>query len=418
MSPDAPVRILRIASGGDGVGRLEDGRTVFVPRTAPGDLVLLSRERTYARYVRARIGAIVAPGPGRVEPRCIHYVRDDCGGCQLQHLDQVTQLAAKRAIVADALARIAHLDLPVAPVIAGSRPWQYRSRISLRIGPALRLAGFHPLDQPGRVFELEHCDLAAPALMELWTALRPRLHLLPPDAEQLTLRVARDGGRHLVVRARGAEAWRKPERLAQALAAAGAPATIWWQPGGGAARVVGRGETFPATVFEQVNPDLGDQIRAWAVEQLGIRPGMHVWDLYAGIGEGSALIRAQGATVESVELDPRAVELAASRSGGRNEGIRRHTGKVEDFLRRLDDADGVIANPPRAGLSERVRIGLLERRPPAMVYVSCDPATLARDLEQLAGGPAPQPYRVTAVQPFDLFPETAHVEAVAVLEAT
>lgn len=424
-----PVRILRIAAGGDGVGRLQDGRAVFVPRSAPGDLIQLGRHRSHGRFVRARIGTILEPGAGRVEPRCTHYLREDCGGCQFQHLDLATQLEAKRAIVADALERIGHLTAVVPPVIAGSQAWGYRNRITLAVGHARRFAGFHPLDEAGRVFALEYCHLASPPLMELWSALRPRLHLLPPDAEQLVLRIDRERGRHLVVKARGAQAWGRPGRLAETLVAAGAPTTIWWQPGRGAPRVVaGHPEAFPATVFEQVNPALGDRLRAWSVDRLQIGPGDHVWDLYAGIGETTELMLRRGATVESVELARRAVELAAGReprAAGRGaesqqpgpSAVQRYVGAVEDLMDRLRSPRAVLANPPRAGLSDRVRARLLVRRPERLVYVSCDPATLARDLGHLAGTSTAGAYRLTAVQPFDLFPETAHVETVAVLEA-
>ena len=106
------VRILRIAAGGDGVGRLADGRTLFVPRTAPGDLIETADLRLHARFARARIGRIIEAGPERIEPRCAHYRDDACGGCQLQHMDSASQHAARRAIAGDALRRIARLDVP------------------------------------------------------------------------------------------------------------------------------------------------------------------------------------------------------------------------------------------------------------------------------------------------------------------
>jgi len=106
------VRILRLAAGGDGVGRLEDGRTVFVPRSAPGDLVELTRVREHRRFARARVARVVEPAPERVGARCPHYVEDDCGGCQLQHIASSAQRAARRTFVGDALRRIAKLDVP------------------------------------------------------------------------------------------------------------------------------------------------------------------------------------------------------------------------------------------------------------------------------------------------------------------
>jgi 23S rRNA (uracil1939-C5)-methyltransferase len=158
-------------------------------------------------------------------------------------------------------------------------------------------------------------------------------------------------------------------------------------------------------VFEQVHPETGDRVRAHAVTALGDVSGKHLWDLYAGIGETTQALVARGATVESVEVDRRAVALAESR--GPSAGVRRVSGRVEDALDRLDPADGAIVNPPRTGLGEAVTDHLSVRPPVRLVYISCDPATLARDLGRLQSV-----YRVTAVKAFDLFPQTAHVETV------
>jgi 23S rRNA (uracil1939-C5)-methyltransferase len=423
------VRILRLAAGGDGVGRLADGRTVFGPRTAPGDLVELTGERPAARFVRARAGDLLEAGAARVTPRCRHYVADDCGGCQFQHLEYAAQLEAKRVILADALSRIGRLTVAVPPVVGAGDPWRYRTRITLAIGPGRRLAGFHPHDQPARVFDLERCEIAVPPLMALWAALRPALHRLPQDASHLVLRLDRDGGLHVIVRARGHRAWTGGRRLADDLAARGTSATVWWHPEGGAPRVVsGERELFPVTVFEQVHPDLGDRVRYWAIERLAPGATDHAWDLYAGIGETTVALSAAGATVESVESDRRAVEFAEARSRTRyagtastpGPGVTRHLGRVEDVVGALRDPSLVIANPPRAGIDPGVLDVLILRRPRRIAYISCDPATLARDLARLCsagGGPgAGPPYRLCAVQPFDLFPQTAHVETVGMLE--
>ena len=410
------VRIERLAAGGDGVGRLEDGRVVFVPRTAPGDLVEIGPQRDYRRHARARLARLVEPGAGRVNPRCLHYLADECGGCQFQHLDLPTQLSAKRNIVGDALVRLARVEVPVAAVEAAPDPWEYRSRVTLAIGPGRRFAGFHPIDQATRVFPLEHCAIAQPGVMRIWRAVRPHLHLVPRTTKALLLRLDRAGGHHLVVRDEGAQAWDKGAALARAMSGEIGELSVWWQPPRGVARVTGGGaDPFPATVFEQVHPAMGDRIRAYAVGALGELPGQHVWDLYAGFGETSEQLQAGGATVESVELDRRAVDLAERRSessrAGAVAGTRRYVGRVEEVAPRLRPADGIIANPPRSGLDPRVVDALVSRPARRVVYVSCDPATLARDLGRLS-----PTYRVRRVQPFDMFPQTAHVETVAVLE--
>lgn len=184
----------------------------------------------------------------------------------------------------------------------------------------------------------------------------------------------------------------------------------------------GDGRTaYPATVFEQVNPSMGDQVRQWAVAEAGEVRGKHCWDLYAGIGETTAMLVERGATVESVEGDRRAVEQAIKHPGLRTPDPsqplgtsfgRAIAGRVEDTIPELRAPDLVITNPPRVGMEERAVEGLKRAGPKRIVYVSCDPATLARDLVRLGEG-----WRVVAVRGFDLFPQTAHVETVLTLEA-
>jgi 23S rRNA (uracil1939-C5)-methyltransferase len=401
------VRILRLAAGGDGVGKLPDGRTIFLPRTAPGDLVELGPIREHKRFARGRVSRILEPSPLRVEPRCPHYVGDECGGCQLQHLQYEAQLVSRSAFVGDALRRLGKREVPDPPIVPAAEIYDYRAKLTLHVSTDGHRIGLHPYGQADRVFDLKWCHITVPRLMELWPAIRRLRSLLPPALKQVVLRLDRAGGRHLLLRVGQSEAWSGGVRLMRELERAGVPATIWWQPEGGAARAMaGAGEAFPATVFEQVHPAMGDRVRAFAVEQLGDVSGQVVWDLYAGIGETTAQLVGRGAVVESVELDRRAVAEAEARGPT----ARRHTGRVEDLLRELRRPDLVIANPPRTGMDQRVTAELERVAPKRLVYISCDPATLARDLQRL------RRFSLTLVQAFDLFPQTTHVETVAVLE--
>lgn len=401
------VRILRLAAGGDGVGRLEDGRAVFVPRTAPGDLVELTALREHRRFARARVGRLVEPSRERTEPRCPHYLADECGGCQLQHLAIEPQRAARRGFVGDALRRLGKRDVADPELVPSPREYDYRTKITLSASADGRRIGLHPHDRADRVFDLRWCHITVPELMTLWEALRPLRPLLPPRLERIVLRLDRAGGRHAVFQVKSGEAWGGGARLRDELTRRSARATLWWQPEGAAARTVaGSAEAFPATVFEQVHPEMGDRVRAFALQLLGEVGGRAVWDLYAGIGETTALLAAAGARVESVESDARAVAEAEVRGPS----ARRHTGRVEEILGRLRTPDLVVTNPPRTGMDERVTSALERLAPARMVYVSCDPATLARDLTRLPG------YRIGTVRAFDLFPQTAHVETVTLLE--
>jgi 23S rRNA (uracil1939-C5)-methyltransferase len=385
---------------------MEDGRTVFVPRTAPGDLIEISQVRTQRRYARARAARLLEPSADRVEPRCPHYVHDDCGGCQLQHLDAAAQREARRGFVGDALRRIAKLDARDPDLVPAEAEFEYRTKITLAVDDADGPIGLHPLARPDRVFDLVRCHITTAELMSLWAELRSLRELLPPALRQIVLRLDRAGGLHLVL-VGGAPDWPGADALHRALVARGALATIWLHPeGGSAGAIAGSAFPFPATVFEQVHPAMGDKVRAFALGALGGVAGRHVWDLYAGIGETTAALVRAGASVESVESDPRAVAEAETRGPG----ATRHVGRVERVLGRLRPPALVITNPPRTGMDERVTAELERRAPARVVYVSCDPATLARDLTRMPR------FRLANAVAFDLFPQTAHVETVAVLD--
>ena len=405
------VRVLRLAAGGDGVGKLEDGRTVFVPRTAPGDLVELAQVRESRRFARARIGALLEPGPDRVSPPCPHYVRDDCGGCQLQHIGADAQRNARRGFVGDALRRLGGIETADPTIVPADRDWNYRTKLTLHV--ARGRIGLHPLDRPLDVFDLQTCPITAEPLLELWSEARPLRHLLPPDVEHVVLRLDRESRRHLTVEAPAAARWTGAAELDALLAAAGVPVTLWLRAGKAEAEPVLGADDFPAAVFEQVYPAMGDRARAHALAALGPAAGSHAWDLYAGVGDATAALLEAGATVESVESDRRAVEWAGRHDTAADSAsrVRRHAGRVEEVIDRLRTPSLVFTNPPRTGMHERATAAIAGRRPERIVYVSCDPATLARDLRRLGPG-----YRLAGITAFDLFPQTAHVETVAVLE--
>ena len=403
------VTITGIAAGGDGVGRLADGRAVFVPRTAPGDRIKIKDGslKLLRSFGRAAVGEVAGPGPGRVTPPCPHYTHDRCGGCQLQHLEYDAQLAAKRAIVGDALRRIGKVDVLDPEIVEAVEEWRYRSKISLAVKGGT--AGLHPHDRANFVFPLADCHIADFRLMALWREVRARLDLLPPGLTRLTLRLDREERRHVIAEATG-EPWLDAERLRRALPD-GDQVICWWRPVDGAARVMaGPATGFPAMAFEQVNPEMGMLARRWAVQQLGDVRGQTVWDLYGGIGDTAALLADGGANVVSVDADEAAIGWARTREAAK--AVRFIAGRAEDVLPSLPVPHAVVVNPPRAGLHWDVTLRLTAEPVHRLVYVSCDPATLARDLHRLNVN-----YEIAAVRAFDLFPQTAHVETVVVLEA-
>jgi 23S rRNA (uracil1939-C5)-methyltransferase len=186
---------------------------------------------------------------------------------------------------------------------------------------------------------------------------------------------------------------------------------VWWHPATGAPRALaGASSPWPATVFEQVHPAMGAVVRQAALAALGAPEGTAevAWDLYAGIGETTDALAEGGYRAESVEIDPRAVTLARTRGVA---GPRREVGDVAVMVGRLSPPGVVVVNPPRVGLHERVAAALARTAARRLAYISCNPATLARDLARLADR-----FRVVGVTAFDQFPQTAHVESLAILE--
>lgn len=404
------LRIDRLAAGGDGVAR-DDGLVVFVPRTAPGDVV--EAEVVHdgkARFARGTLRHVVEPSAARIPAPCPHYVQDHCGGCQLQHLTYEAQVHAKGAMVAEAFRRIARREVHVPPVHAAPHPWHYRRKLTLALrreaGGAWR-AGMHPYDAPGRVFALETCALAEPAVMEAWRALLAVAEPWP-DAEALRVAVRRMGdGVALVVE--GGTAW--PEARSAALAdAVPAVRAIWWVPEHGRRRLVldRRGALEPGASFVQVNPAMQSVLMRALLERVQAHAPRTIVDAYAGAGDGAVALAGLGARVVALEADAEATDYAASRLPP---GSRAVAGLVEQTLAAALPADVVVLNPPRAGCDAVVTTLLASARPApkAIVYVSCDPATLARDVGRLAG------WRVAHLSCFDMFPQTAHVETLCEL---
>ncbi len=400
------VAIERIAAGGDGVGRLADGRTVFVPRTAPGDSADVDVIELKPRFARGRAVRIETASTLRVASRCPHYTDDECGGCQLQHIAPAGQVDIKRRIVGDALRRIAGRSLDDPPGIESPDLWRYRGKITLAVRGDI--IGLHRFNDADGVFPLTDCLITDEALMQLWAGLRPHRALLPRSLSLLILRQDRDGGVHVVVQA-DAEPW-NPGPVAEAV---GLDVSWWWHPEGGAPRIVaGKKTGFPVMAFAQTNAVLADRIRADAVTALGAVAGSTVWDLYGGVGDTARLLSAAGARVWSVDADRGAIEWAR-RDGS---SVTYLAGRAEDVLSQLPTPDAVIVNPPRTGMHDRVTVRLAAWRrssgPRRLVYVSCDPATLARDVKRLPS------FNLLSATAYDLFPQTAHVETLAVLEAS
>ena len=448
----ATITIDRIAKGGDGVGRA-NGLACFVPRTAPGDVAQVAYI-PHARHGRGRVLQIVTPSVHRVDARCIHYERDRCGGCQLQHLDEDAQRNARRHIVQDTLSRIGKRTIELPELITGES-WGYRGRLTLMLLPRGRgwTGGLHPHDDAARVFNLEQCPIANPVLVQCWLDMRERLHGMPSDRflrVSFRLMSADAGHETVAVVVQGGESWSGGADWAAALLRASVLVrAVWWLPRGGepvglAGDVQNEGaaiglslplETAPggeaaldevaeagryepdareALAFAQVNRAVATALRTFVHESVQSFAPERVVDAYAGSGELTERFARDGAQVVSIEADPSGSAATRRRveEAGLGDRVQVITALVETALASALPADVVVLNPPRAGVANGVA-ALLEqaakRGVRGIVYVSCDPATLARDLARVPG------WRIDAVRCFDMFPQTAHVETVCVL---
>ncbi len=413
------MRVRSLASSGAGVADLPDGRVAFVQRTAPGDLVEARIVKLRPRWGEARLLAVLEAGPSRVAAPCPLF--DRCGGCSLQHLGYDEQLRWKRTWVADALARIGRLDAAVPEVIPSPVRTGYRNRLTFTVRARARdrfVAGFHALGNPDRIVDVgTECLLPEAPILEAWAAIRGALRsgalpLQETGELRLTLR-SLEAGVVLLVKG-GRPGWDPASLLAQVPGLAG----VWHHASGEPAprRVAGAllheawGEDrvpMGGQAFLQVNRGAAESLVAFVLAQAG-SPGRAI-DAYCGIGVYGRALARRGWEVQGIELD------ADACAGARHDaplGFRVFEGRAEDRLAGLLPADLVVLNPPRTGIHEGVPTALLRHLPRTVVYVSCDPATLARDAGRLK-----EAYRLADIRSFDLFPQTSHVETVAVLAA-
>jgi 23S rRNA (uracil1939-C5)-methyltransferase len=401
------VSIDSIAAGGDGVGR-SNGLVVFIPRTAPGDLVT-AQISGKAHFARGALRSIVTPSPARIEPPCPHYTRDKCGGCQLQHIDYDAQLAAKQTIIRDSLQRIGKRDVELPPIERSPKDWRYRTKLTLAMKRrgARWIAGLHPYDDPVGIFALADCPITDRRVVAAWREVM-NADAYFPDAKELrgSIRIT-DGGPTFVLT--GGRSWGARDQFAAAVPSL---AAVWWKPAeeDQARRVIfdRRRDRAPSASFAQVNAEMAEVMGRHVIEIVKACEPKTLVDAYAGVGHTAVALSEAGIRVTAIELDADASQWSAAHL---REPSRAIQARVEDALPGVLPADVVLLNPPRAGVDARVTQTLEAERDhlERVIYVSCNPATLGRDLSRLPS------YAVESLRAFDMFPQTAHVETVCEL---
>lgn len=375
------VEIERILPGGMGLAHAQ-GKTVFVSLAAPGDRVRVRVEREQGNVWFASIEEIIAPSPLRVEPPCPYFGR--CGGCDFQQLTYEAQLAAKAEIIRDCLHRIARLEnIPEIVVTPSPNHWRYRMRAMWQIDEEQQTIGYY--ERGSRVVcDVADCGVLQPELQAKLEAVRAtEWYQFPPGMKHLDV-VAGENGVSF------------------------APEFAEFDTRELSLTVRGEVYRYNAEAFFQINPSLLGPLIDFA---LAGAAGKSALDLYSGVGLFTLPLSRQFKNVLAVEANPMATRFA--RRNLQDAGLsnaRVITATVTDWFRSgpASSADFVLLDPPRAGAESAVIKGILDLHPAQISYVSCDPATLARDLKKLiAGG-----YTLESLAAFDLFPQTHHVETV------
>jgi 23S rRNA (uracil1939-C5)-methyltransferase len=404
------LTLTTMAHGGAALGR-HDGRALFVSGTIPGETVRAEITLDKGRFAHARPIEILIPSPHRVAPRCPYVPA--CGGCQWQHISYGHQLELKRAVVRDQLERIAQLvDPPVLPTLASPLQWGYRNRIAFSVaddeGLGFQMAGSH------KVIAIQECDIADPRIMQVYDDLDLNL----PDLRRLTCTVGSQQDDVLI--AFETEKDRPPELsvdfpVSCVHLVGGKDAIPVNLLGNNHVTYVVAGNTYRVSAgrFFQVNTAAAAKLVELVLDRLAPSSGDIILDAYCGVGLFSLPLAQRSGLVIAVEIDPGATEDLIINLGD-IENVDVIEGPVEAVLPDLvqeGPLHGAIVDPPRQGLDVAVIDALVTSGPSRIVYVSCDPATLARDTKRLIRGG----YTLVDAQPLDMFPQTFHIETVALL---
>ena len=372
------LTIEKLVYGGEGLARLE-GKVVLTPFVLPGEVVRAETERVKNDLWRGRLIEVLQPSASRVTPGCPYF--QHCGGCQYQHMNYPFQLEQKSAILREVLQRVGKIEFQGEIALISGEPWQYRNRVQLHIEGGK--VGYFA--QGSRdLCAIDHCPIASPKLNETISKIDA-----PPANTALELFTNETDLQVNVLD-------RIPRQALSALATLGVTTPIEYN-----------GFQVSRNSFFQVNRFLIDRLVECAI---GGAKGEWAVDLYAGVGLFS---------VKLAERFDRVTAVESSSSGLRdlahNFVQAAVNANVEDYLAGLDQTPGfILADPPRAGLGKVVVKQLARIRAPRLTIVSCDPATLARDLQGLMA----ENYRIEKITLVDLFPQTFHLETVVELSAS
>jgi 23S rRNA (uracil1939-C5)-methyltransferase len=416
------LKVDSMTQGGEAMGRDETGRVIFVPYAIAGEEVLVEIVERKKSYARARLVEIRKPSPARIVPRCPHFGRAPsvrplapeeegqwqrgCGGCQWQHIAYPSQLEWKTRIVREQFARIGKIpDAPVRETLGMTEPWDYRNHTQFHVNAEGQLC-YRALESHDLV-RIRECFILEPPIQGLYRSVGAG-----PEFDAVVLRAGVRTGQKMVI-LEG-----KDQELPEV--SVDEPVSIVYAtPQGEMIPLIGRdaiheelhGRVFrisPGSFF-QVNTTMAEKLVDLVERYLAPQPADTLLDAFGGVGTFGLLLAPRVARVLEIEESPGAVEDAHANAVDLT-NVEFHVGRVEDVLPRLNTPITLaVADPPRAGIDRQALDALIARGPRNFAYVSCDPATLARDARRLVDAS----YRLVEVQPVDLFPQTYHIESVS-----
>ena len=411
------LELTTMSNGPDAIGRdPETGRAVFVPFAIPGETVRAEIVEEKSTFARARLLDVITRSPDRVAPACKHFGPDGCGGCHYQHMSYAAQLKWKRQIVIDQLIRIGGIADPlVLNTIPSPDPLHCRNHVQFSQTPDGKL-GFVSNSREASVLPITECHIARPEIMELFG----QIEIEKLDVERIGVRVGSDGETMIVFESESGEPPDVEIELPISVATVNRDGEAFTMIASDhiVHEINGRPFRVSPGSFFQVNTAQAEALVRMVLDALSLKGGETVLDLYSGVGLFTAFIAPIAARVIGVESFSPAVHDAEANLD-EFDNIELYESPVELALAHIADTlshttthPHVLLDPPRSGCNKIVTDYLLTLAAPRIVYVSCDPATLARDAKRLiAGG-----YRLVSAQPLDMFPQTHHIETVAVFE--
>jgi 23S rRNA (uracil1939-C5)-methyltransferase len=397
------VTLATLTYGGDAIGRLEDGRAVFVPFGLPGERVRLCLIEEKRGFARAEIVEILEASPERISPRCKHF--GQCGGCHYQHVPYNAQLKTKADILRDQLQRIGKIENPpVQAMIASSSEWNYRNHIQFHLNDDGKL-GFQE-SASNKVIPISECHLPETSINSFWHQLEFESN---SGIERVSIRSGVDNGLMLVLESNSPET---PELAIEANISVAHiledDAVVLAGHDHITIEILGREFRVSPASFFQVNTSMAEKMVTHLLDHLSISHST-ILDVYCGVGLFSAFLAPKCELLIGIESSPSACDDFIINLD-EFDNVELYEDLAENVLPALKvKADIILVDPPRAGVEKEALDAIIRMNPKMIAYVSCDPSTLARDARQLID----KGYKFLNVTPFDLFPQTYHIESIS-----